>query len=64
MIPSWLMLARSPVEEQLRPIGGGVEGRRGGEVGGWGSAGARLRRSAGLELAILRQAATAGEVHA
>ena len=37
-IPSWLMLARSPVEEQLRPMGGGVDGVerwRGGEVDGW-----------------------------
>ena len=34
-IPSWLMLARSPVEEQLRPMGGGVEGRRGRGVESW-----------------------------
>ena len=34
-IPSWLMLARSPVEEQLRPMGGGVEWGRDGGMERW-----------------------------
>ena len=49
-IPSWLMLARSPVEEQLRPMGVRLEGWRAGGVeerrGGWGGWGAQRRQIA------------------
>ena len=38
-MPSWLKLVRLPLEEQLRPMGGGVEGRRGGGVERWMSGG-------------------------